>query len=197
MPTDARRRVGRSAKYRSVTSFAAASSIPLEQSLTAPFAVHGWEPSRGSHSLYHGTANWHSVSPKYFAVFRIALLKGRVFTGYDTDRDAAKVAVINQTMAKRFWREDSPVGVQITVGDRMHPEWVESRTIVGVVADVRDTGLDRDPEAIIYVPAAQVADGRNAFANRTAPLTWVIRTAATRGFFSGGLRASFRLRAAG
>jgi hypothetical protein len=78
-------------------------------------------------------------------------LKGRVFTGYDTGHDSAngaKVAVINRTMAKRFWREDSPVGVQITVGDRMHPEWVESRTIVGVVADVRDTGLDRDPEAI-------------------------------------------------
>jgi putative ABC transport system permease protein len=107
-------------------------------------------------------------------VFRIALLKGRVFTGYDTAHDntaGAKVALINQTMAKRFWQEDSPVGVQITVGDRMHPEWVESRTIVGVVADVRDTGLDRDPEAIIYVPAAQVADGRNAFANRTAPLS--------------------------
>jgi hypothetical protein len=78
-------------------------------------------------------------------------LKGRVFTGYDTGHDSAngaKVAVINRTMAKRFWREDSPVGVQITVGNRMHPEWVESRTIVGVVADVRDTGLDRDPEAI-------------------------------------------------
>jgi hypothetical protein len=58
-----------------VTSFAAASSIPLEPSLTAPFAVHGWEPSRGSHSLYHGTANWHSASPGYFAVFRIALLE--------------------------------------------------------------------------------------------------------------------------
>jgi putative ABC transport system permease protein len=171
-----------------VTSFAAASSIPLEPSLTAPFAVHGWEPSRGSHSLYHGAANWHSVSPGYFAVFRIALLKGRVFAGYDTSHDTghdagygnangAKVAVINQTMAKRFWQEDSPVGVQITVGDHMHPDWVESRTIVGVVADVRDTGLDRDPEAIIYVPAAQVGDGRNAFASRTAPLTFVIRTA--------------------
>jgi putative ABC transport system permease protein len=79
-------------------------------------------------------------------------------------------------MAKRFWQGASPVGVQITIGDRMHPDWAESRAIVGVIADVRDAGLDRDPESIIYVPAAQVSDGRNAFANRTAPLTWVIRT---------------------
>jgi putative ABC transport system permease protein len=75
-----------------VTAFAAASSLPLGQSLTAPFAVHGWEPSRGSHTLYHGSANWHSVSPGYFEVFRIALLKGRVFTGYD-NQVATKVAV--------------------------------------------------------------------------------------------------------
>jgi predicted lysophospholipase L1 biosynthesis ABC-type transport system permease subunit len=47
---------------------------------------------------------------------------------------------------------------------------------VGVVADVRDTGLDRNPEPTVYVPAAQVPDALTALNNRRSPLTWVVRT---------------------
>ena len=57
------------------------------------------------------------------------------------------------------------------------PEFEEPpREIIGIVADVRDQGLDNQPDPIMYIPVAQVNDGVTALNNGIIPITWVIRT---------------------
>ncbi|MGA2426965.1 MAG: FtsX-like permease family protein [Candidatus Acidiferrum sp.] len=66
----------------------------------------------------------------------------------------------------------------ITIGHGIGPEFEEpSRQIVGVVGNVRETGINREPEPVMYVPIAQMNDGVTALQNRIVPLTWMVRTA--------------------
>jgi ABC-type antimicrobial peptide transport system permease subunit len=97
-----------------------------------------------------------------------------------TDADAAAashILLINRAMANKFWPNGDAIGAQITIGKGLGPEFEEpARQIVGVVGDVKDTGLNHDPVPIMYVPIAQVSDGLMALQNRVLPLQWMIRT---------------------
>jgi putative ABC transport system permease protein len=86
-------------------------------------------------------------APGYFQTLRIPLLQGRAFTRSD-DMKAPQVAVINQTMAQRFWPGESPLGKRITVHE-------VSREIVGVAGDVHHFGLAEAPSPEVYTPQAQ------------------------------------------
>jgi putative ABC transport system permease protein len=95
------------------------------------------------------------ISPAYFKTLGVPLLKGRFFT--DADRaDAPKVAIINETMAKRFWPGADPIGKRLKTGGPERPKnpWME---IVGVVGDVKYAGLDAVPEPALYQPHQQAA----------------------------------------
>lgn len=165
------RRIGR---IRGVVAVATTCALPLQPGLTMPFTIFKNDRDRGR---YDGAATWRSVSPGYFAVFRIRLLRGRLFTDDDDDQTAG-VVLINRAMAKKYWPavDANPIGEFITIGEAMGAGAKDDpRQIIGVVADVRDAGLDREPS--IYVPVAQVKDGMNARNNRLLPLTWVVRTA--------------------
>jgi predicted lysophospholipase L1 biosynthesis ABC-type transport system permease subunit len=99
-----------------------------------------------------------------------------MFTDED-DEKAARVALINRAMMKQFWQEvdANPIGHFISIGKGMEPGSGDApRQIVGVVVDVRDAGLDREPS--MYVPVAQVSDRMNARNNRLLPIIWAIRT---------------------
>ena len=66
---------------------------------------------------------------------------------------------------------------EFTIGSGIRPDISEPpRVVVGIVADLRDTGLGRNPGPAVYVPIAQVSDGMNAFQNAALPLRWVVRT---------------------
>src|SRR5262249_51670345 len=82
-------------------------------------------------------ADIHVIDPDYFRTMGIPLLNGRWFTGQDT-ADSLKVMVINETMAKRYWPDEDPIGKRVTMKD-----WGDPLTgqIVGIVGDVRDNGL--------------------------------------------------------
>ena len=157
-----------------VAAIVTTSSLPLLPGLPMPFTI-----LRNEHSLlgrYDGTATWRSVSPQYFKVFQIRLLRGRMFTDED-DQKAAGVVLINRAMMKEFWQETdaNPIGHFISIGKGVEPSSEDNpRQIVGVVVDVRDAGLDRDPS--MYVPLAQVPDRMNARNNRLLPIIWAIRT---------------------
>ncbi len=87
------------------------------------------------------------VSPGYFRVMGIPLLAGRDFTERDT-KDSPDVAVINESLARRFWSGQDPVGKKFEFGwAGMHPE------VIGVVRDTKSTALDADPilEAFLCV----------------------------------------------
>jgi predicted permease len=149
-------------------------ALPLEPTLTLPFTIHNQDQTQVGR--YHGAAAWRSVSPAYFNALRIRLLRGRNFTERD-DGNAAGVVLINRAMFKKYWQDvdANPIGDFITIGKGMGAqEEDQPRQVIGVVADVRDAGLGREP--MMYVPAAQVPDHINARNNRLMPLTWVVRT---------------------
>ncbi|MGH7530293.1 MAG: ABC transporter permease [Gemmatimonadales bacterium] len=88
------------------------------------------------------------VTPGYFRALGVPLVAGREFSEAD-DADAPPVAIINQTMARRFWPARSPLGTQIVL-----PGYSTHRTIVGVVGDVRQQV--RDPAGSqVYLPSQQ------------------------------------------
>jgi putative ABC transport system permease protein len=153
----------------SVATVAATSALPLERSLSMPFLIIGHDRFR-----YDGAALWYSVSPRYFDAFRIRLLRGRVFDENDGEH-GAPVMLINRIMWRKFWPEvdGNPIGRFVRIDwDAGFP-----RQIVGVVADVRDAGLNKEP--MMYVPVAQVSDGLNERNNQLLPITWVVRTSGT------------------
>jgi putative ABC transport system permease protein len=92
---------------------------------------------------------YRSVDPGYFQAMRIPLLKGRFFDGRDV-AGAQRVAIVNQTMARRFWPNEDPVGKR--VGNGAPNGWI---TVVGVVSDVRHMSLAADPDVEIYFPFPQ------------------------------------------
>ena len=98
------------------------------------------------------TADYATVSPDYFRVMRIPLLRGRFFSEQDSESNP-KVAVISETLAQRYFPNQDPIGRQMRFG--FPPNSKLSREIVGVVGDVRDVALSRKPGPMMYVPFAQ------------------------------------------
>jgi predicted permease len=156
-----------------VTSAAYASYVPLEGGAVLPYIIDG-RPLRGPN---HGFGPWTSVSPHYFDVFAIPLVRGRLFMDAD-GRNAPGVVVINEAMAARAWPNADPLHARIFIGKGAGPEFDEpAREVVGIVANVHDGPLDRAPQPAMYVPAAQLTDGLNARIVRGS-VAWVIHTAA-------------------
>ena len=156
-----------------VTVASATCCVPLEGGYGLPFLVMGRPLTDGP---FHGGGGWLTVSPGYFAVFKIPVLRGRTFTERD-DGAGAPVVVINQAMATKFWPKADPLSDKIWIGKGVMSELAAEtpRQIVGIVGDVRG-GLDDEPDPIMYVPNAQVPDALNALNVRITPLKWVVRT---------------------
>ncbi len=91
-------------------------------------------------------ASWQVATPGYFQAMGIPVLRGRSFDATDA-ADGHPVALINETMAKRYWPGQDPLGARIAV-DR-------EREVVGIVRDVRNRSVNRAPEAGIVVPQHQ------------------------------------------
>ena len=93
------------------------------------------------------------VTPGYLSAMEIPLRHGRTISDHDTI-ESAKVAVINQRMAEQLWPNQDPVGRRIKFpGSESNPQpW---RTIVGVVNDVSQYSLDKEPPMQIYLPHSQ------------------------------------------
>lgn len=156
-----------------VEAIATTCCLPLEGGFGLPFTIEGRPRTQGP---YDGGAGYDIVSPEYFAVFRISLIRGRVFTIRDNGA-APGVVLISDSMAKKFWPKGEAVGSQITIGKGVGPEFAEGpRQVIGIVGDARNGGLDSDPPPIMYIPVAQVPDGVTALNSRIAPLQFVVRT---------------------
>ncbi|HEV8702066.1 MAG TPA: ABC transporter permease [Candidatus Polarisedimenticolia bacterium] len=134
-----------------VTAAGLTSDLPLGG--TDSFLGFGIE-GRPQEKLGQGPeGGWHQVSPDYFRTMGIPLLRGRGFDARDL-RQAPGVAVVSQTLARRYWPGEDPIGRRITFGtdDKGESYWT---TIVGVVADVRQKGLHAEPRPEIYVSSMQ------------------------------------------
>jgi predicted permease len=157
-----------------VQSAAATIVLPVEGGIDLPFLIEGRPPANGD--LYTGDEQWRTVSPHYFSVFRIPLLRGRTFEDGDTGK-SERVLIINQAMAKKYWPKGDPIGQRITIGKGLGPQFEEpTRQIVGIVGNVRENGLRTSDQPVMYVPEGQVTDPLTQFANSVIPLSWAIRT---------------------
>jgi putative ABC transport system permease protein len=146
--------------------------LPLEGGFGLPFDIvgrpHGKDPNTGG-------AGWMNTSPGYFAAFRIPL-RGRDFTDRDNGSEPG-VVIINETMAKKYWPKQDPIGQQIVIGHNVGPQFEEpARLIIGVASDIHDGGLNRDPRELMIVPQAQVTDGMTALNAGIGPVAWIVRT---------------------
>jgi predicted permease len=93
---------------------------------------------------------YNTVSPDYFATLRIPLRRGRVFTKADSE-NAAKVAVVNEAMAKKFWPNENVLGKRFEI----HQPDAQYMEVVGVVPDGKYKGIVEDPLPYFYVPFEQ------------------------------------------
>jgi predicted permease len=120
-----------------------------EAGWSSSVVVPGKEPPPGKEAF---DIRYTMVGSGYFEVMGTRIVSGRGIT--DMDRaDSAPVAVISTTMARRFWPGESALGRRIRMGARLPID----REIVGVVEDIRISGLYESPEMYIYVPYAQDA----------------------------------------
>jgi putative ABC transport system permease protein len=92
-----------------------------------------------------------SISPNYPRTMGIAVVAGRPFTDHD-DADAPPVALVNQNIVHKFWPNQNPLGKRVTVGNLPKPF-----EIVGVVGDVKNSGLAVAAEPEVFVPYPQLA----------------------------------------
>jgi putative ABC transport system permease protein len=144
-----------------VQAVGAANVTPLsDNDFVLGFMIEGRPPyPAGSEP----STNYYSVTPGYFKAMGIPLLRGRLFTERDT-KEAQRVVVINETMAKRFFPNEDPVGkrVHVTMGQTLY------REIVGVVGDVKHYSLDQETTAQTYEPYAQQPFSGMTLITRTA-----------------------------
>ncbi|MBK5255562.1 MAG: ABC transporter permease [Vicinamibacteria bacterium] len=128
-----------------VSSVALARRVPLGfgGSSSTSFDVEGYEPPKGSNAF----GFFNVVTPSYFDLMRTPLIRGREFAQTDLDT-APRVAVINETMASRYWPGKDAIGGRFRIG----PDWV---TVVGVAKDAtyRDLGERKAPW--FFLPLAQ------------------------------------------
>ena len=111
------------------------------------------------------TVDLYIASPGYLRAMETPLIKGRGITEQDTT-DSAKIALINNTMASQLWPNDDPLGKRIKFpGSEKNPQ--QWRTIVGVVKDVSQYGLDKKPPMQIYLPLVQQPTSFNTMVVRT------------------------------
>ncbi|HEX4966667.1 MAG TPA: ABC transporter permease [Thermoanaerobaculia bacterium] len=117
------------------------------------------------------------VTPGYFQTMRTPLLKGRWFTAQDRD-DAPGVALVNEAAARRFWPGEEATGKRIKLGPNTDKQpWL---TIVGVVGDVRQFGVDTESKPEVY---------QNYLQRGPSSMTLAVRTASKPSVLVPGVRA--------
>ncbi|HKP85996.1 MAG TPA: ABC transporter permease [Blastocatellia bacterium] len=143
--------LGRVEALPGVESAGAIDSLPLSGSGSVEgFVIEGRLPQQPSDNI--ADADYRVVSPDYFRTIGIALLRGRLLTEQD-GQNAPWALVINDTMARRYFPDEDPIGKRINMGDPQKSPW---RTIVGVVRDTRDRALGEEPYSQMYAAHTQI-----------------------------------------
>jgi predicted permease len=184
------------ARLRTVAGVEVASAtccVPLEGGYGLGFVIQG-RPL--TDTPFHGGGGWLTVSPGYFEVFKIAMKRGRTFTDRD-ENGAPPVVIINEAFARQYFKDADPLHERLVIGHSgaagMREFMTEPpRQIIGVASDVRDGGLNSEPQPAMYVPQAQIPDAANALNVRITPIAWVVRTRMAPYAVSGAVQEQLR-----
>jgi putative ABC transport system permease protein len=135
--------------------------LPLRGNSATGFQIEGRPPEPGQ-SI---SVNWRSISPDYFRAMGSPLVAGRTFTEEEAWQKLSAV-IINQALQRRYWPDENPLGKRIKFGGAPDSPWV---TIVGVAADVKESGLNADTEAGLYLPYSLAPNQAMTLVLRTGP----------------------------
>lgn len=149
-----------------VTDVGIGSTTPLDAAELWPIKIDGQSVAVGEPIPQ---ADWRTASPTYFHASSIPLVAGRAFAA--TDRPgAARVVVVNRTFAERYFPNEDPIGKRVALTGPLLPftplsgDW---RTIVGVVGNTQDGGLDKPPRPVMFFPFAQELSFAGSFVVRS------------------------------
>jgi putative ABC transport system permease protein len=144
-----------------VASAGLVNTLPITGGVSTDFEIVGRPPASVEEEP---DADICIIDPDYFRAMEIPLLSGRSFSERDSS-DSQRVMVINQTMARRYWPDEDPIGKRVTMKD-----WGEPLTgeIVGVVGDIKSGGLHSENASMIYWPYPQFPSSFNRVVIRTS-----------------------------
>lgn len=162
---------------------AAVRLLPLASTMgDSGFRPLGYEPAPNEQMA----GDWQWATPGYFEVMRIPLLEGRSFDERDR-RDGQPVVVLNETISRRYWGEESPIGSLVHAGGG------DTAVVVGVVADVRHNGLANEAKNRFYRPHAQVGGPEfRGWEGTMRGMTFTIETEGDPARFIDPVRAELR-----
>lgn len=122
-------------------------AVPLQTwGINGDFGIEGFHPDNAGKAPF---AEFREITPGYFRAMGIPVLRGRDFSDQD-GQETHLAAIVNQTLAKRYYKGQDPIGKRVEV---WRPGWA---TIVGVVGDVKQSKLNHNVRAEIYVPTRQL-----------------------------------------
>jgi putative ABC transport system permease protein len=151
-----------------VDSAGVVDNLPLQGGSNQPVAIEGHPAVAMSEQP---EVSVRVATPGYLRTMHIPLLEGRDLSASDTATSAG-VVLISQSMAKQFWPKESPIGHHLKL--TFFPD--KDRTIVGVVGDVKQSGLDSSAGiATLYWPLAQIS-GSSTAPWRSYPFSLAVRT---------------------
>jgi putative ABC transport system permease protein len=148
-----------------VISASAVASLPLTgDNIASSIEIEGEPTPVGSRPQ----ADFNAVEPNYFRTLGIALVAGRDFTEQD-DSKSGPVVIVNHALARRFFPNQNPIGKHVRpgIGNGYGPGEPPMREIVGVIGDVKQSGLDAQAAPEVYAPLAQSPFGTMFLVVRT------------------------------
>jgi putative ABC transport system permease protein len=165
-----------------VAASSMASGLPPLRRINAnDTEIEGYQPTPDGPA--QNVDYWNVVGNDYFKTMKIRLLEGRTFERQDDNPNAMLVVVINQALAKRFWT-GSPIGRRVNPGFADPKVWF---TIVGVVEDTKNAGMDKPAGPELYLQVRQVANqllGGN--------INFVVRATNDSASLEGSIRSAVR-----
>jgi predicted permease len=148
-----------------VEAAAAGCCIPLVDRFFLAFQI----AERPEGVTSRGSAAWTAVSPGYIETLGIPVVRGRSFT--ELDENGPHAVLINEVLAKRFWQDGDPTRDRLIIGKDEPP-----RPIIGVVKDIREGAVTREPRPNIYTLSAHLGNAAVLQILPTFPWAWLIRT---------------------
>jgi putative ABC transport system permease protein len=169
-----------------VESAAYVTALPIEFSPDLPFHIEGRRENAWGSAIYK------HVTPDFFHTMTVPLRQGRQIEERDSE-NAPGAVIINESLARQFFPNESPIGQRITVGKNFGTDFADRpREIIGVIGDFREESVDLPPVPAAYIPLAQRPDRVTRFVNRLGGATFVVKTRQNPSSLEYAVRAALR-----